>query len=47
MLKYILTEPKLNSDIKKKLLEETAKVALESNQTEIAWKIALLSEREK
>ncbi len=31
----------------RQFFEETAKIALESNQTEIAWKIALFAGREK
>ena len=47
MLKFLITDSTLKPDIKKPLFEETAKIALESNQTEIAWKIALYGEREK
>ncbi len=47
MLKYIIQDSELNVNSKIKLLEETAKIALESNQTDVAWKIALYSEREK
>jgi hypothetical protein len=43
MFKFLLLESELNAKTKKNLFEETAKVALESNQTEIAWKIALLA----
>lgn len=41
MLYFILKESTLDIADKKTLLEETAKVALESNHTESAWKIAL------
>ena len=47
MLKYLLFTTELKSDHKKKLLEDTVKIALESNQTEAAWKIALFAGREK
>lgn len=47
MLKYIISETTLDSNTKKLLFEETAKIALESNQSDIAWKIALYGEREK
>ena len=47
MLKYLISDTTLESNIKKKLFEETAKIALESNHIDIAWKIALYSEREK
>jgi flavin reductase (DIM6/NTAB) family NADH-FMN oxidoreductase RutF len=46
MLQTILQNSTLKSQNKKKLLEETAKVALEANQTETAWKIALYAGRE-
>ncbi len=46
MLQLILLDSSLNSSSKKILLEKTAKVALESNHTEIAWKIALYAGRE-
>ena len=46
MLQLILVDPSLNSSAKKILIEKTAKVALESNHTEIAWKIALYAGRE-
>ena len=46
MLQLILIDSSLNSSAKKILLEKTAKVALESNHTEIAWKIALYAGRE-
>lgn len=46
MLQLILGDPSLNSSTKKMLFEKTAKVALEANQTEIAWKIALYAGRE-
>ncbi|MBK7630129.1 MAG: flavin reductase family protein [Ignavibacteriales bacterium] len=47
MLKYLLMEFELDQTQKRNLLEETAKIALESNQTDVAWKIALFSGREK
>ena len=47
MLKYLITNSTIKPSIKKPLFEETAKIALESNHTEAAWKIALYSEREK
>ncbi len=46
MLKYILSDSGLDSKVKKNLLEKTARIALESNQTETAWKIALFAGRE-
>lgn len=46
MLQVILVDPSLNESAKKILLEKTAKVALETNHTEIAWKIALYAGRE-
>ncbi len=46
MLKIILQDSTLKSEDKKRLVEETAKVALESNQTETAWKIALYAGRD-
>jgi flavin reductase (DIM6/NTAB) family NADH-FMN oxidoreductase RutF len=46
MLKVILNDSSLNSSKKKLLLEQTAKIALETNHTEIAWKIALFAGRE-
>lgn len=46
MLQLILVDSTLHSSTKKKLIEETAKVALESNHTQIAWKIALFAGRE-
>ena len=47
MLKYLLEDIELDVKLKRQLFEETAKIALESNQTEIAWKIALFAGREK
>lgn len=47
MLKYLLDDLALDVKLKRQLFEETVKVALESNQTEIAWKIALFAGREK
>ena len=47
MLKFLIADSTLKPDNKKPLFEETAKIALESDQTEIAWKIALYGEREK
>lgn len=47
MLKYLLHDSELDLKLKHQLIEETAKIALESNQTEIAWKIALFAGREK
>lgn len=47
MLKFLLLESELDSASKKYLLEETAKIALENNKTETAWKIALYAGREK
>ena len=46
MLRILLQDSSIKSKDKEKLLEETAKVALEANQTEIAWKIALYAGRE-
>jgi flavin reductase (DIM6/NTAB) family NADH-FMN oxidoreductase RutF len=46
MLQIVLADSSLVSADKKQLFEKTAKVALESNQTEIAWKIALFAGRE-
>lgn len=46
MLQIILANQEFILTNKKILLEKTAKVALESNQTEIAWKIALYAGRE-
>lgn len=47
MLKYLLQDSELDLKLKHQLLEETAKIALEKNQREIAWKIALFAGREK
>lgn len=47
MLKFLLLESELDSASKKYLLEDTAKIALENNKTETAWKIALYAGREK
>ena len=47
MLQIVLVNSSLSPSNKKQLLEKTAKVALESNQTEAAWKIALFAGREK
>ncbi|MBE0551975.1 MAG: flavin reductase family protein [Ignavibacterium sp.] len=47
MLKFLLLDTELDSNYKKQLLEETAKIALETNKTETAWKIALYAGREK
>ena len=47
MLKYLLEDLELDMKLKRQFFEETAKIALESNQTEIAWKIALFAGREK
>lgn len=46
MLRFLLLDLELDKKSKKIFLEETAKVALESNQKEAAWKIALLAGRE-
>ncbi|MDP2363180.1 MAG: flavin reductase family protein [Ignavibacteria bacterium] len=46
MLKYILISNDLSDNKRKQLLEKTAKCALESNDTEFAWKIALYAGRE-
>ena len=46
MLQIILVNSSLSPSNKKQMLERTAKVALESNQTEIAWKIALFAGRD-
>jgi flavin reductase (DIM6/NTAB) family NADH-FMN oxidoreductase RutF len=46
MLQLILLDSSLSSSAKKILFEKTAKVALESNHTETAWKIALYAGRE-
>ena len=46
MLQLILVDSSLNTSTKKILFEKTVKVALESNHTEIAWKIALYAGRE-
>lgn len=46
MLKYILISNELSGNKRKQLLEITAKCALESNDTEFAWKIALYAGRE-
>jgi len=46
MLRILLQDSSIKSKDKEKLFEETAKVALEANQTEIAWKIALYTGRE-
>jgi flavin reductase (DIM6/NTAB) family NADH-FMN oxidoreductase RutF len=45
MLQAVLTNSNLNTEDKKQLLEKTAKAALEVNQTEAAWKIALYAGR--
>ena len=47
MLKYLLLDSELNAKAKKHLIEQTAKIALESNQIETGWKIALLAGRER
>jgi len=46
MLQIVLVNSSLSPSDKKQMLEKTAKVALESNQTEIAWKIALFAGRD-
>jgi flavin reductase (DIM6/NTAB) family NADH-FMN oxidoreductase RutF len=46
LLKILLQNTTLKSEEKKKLFEQTAKVALEANQAEIAWKIALFAGRD-
>jgi len=46
MLQIVLVNSSLSPSDKKQMLERTAKVALESNQTEIAWKIALFAGRD-
>jgi flavin reductase (DIM6/NTAB) family NADH-FMN oxidoreductase RutF len=46
MFRFLLLDSELNKRTRKFLLEQTAKIALESNQTEIAWKIALAAGRE-
>ncbi len=46
MLKYILVSNELSGNKRKQLLEKTAKCALESNDTEFAWKIALYAGRD-
>jgi hypothetical protein len=46
MLQIVLINSSLSPSDKKQMLEKTAKVALESNQTEIAWMIALFAGRE-
>jgi flavin reductase (DIM6/NTAB) family NADH-FMN oxidoreductase RutF len=45
MLQIVLSDSNLNLSYRKQMLEKTAKVALELNQTEIAWKIALYAGR--
>lgn len=45
MLQIVLADSNLDPMDKKQLLEKTAKAALESNQTELAWKIALYAGR--
>ena len=47
MLKYLVLDSELDFSAKKNLFEETAKLALENNNTETAWKIALYAGREK
>ncbi|MEO8233000.1 MAG: flavin reductase family protein [Ignavibacteriota bacterium] len=47
MLKFLLQDTELDVNLKRQYFEETAKIALESNQIEIAWKIALFAGREK
>ena len=47
MLKYILMNPDISNEDRKQLLEQTAKCALESNDNEFAWKIALYAGRFK
>lgn len=46
MLQIILSSKSLKKSDRKRFLEKTAKVALEANQTEIAWKIALFAGRD-
>lgn len=46
MLQIVLSDSSLISLNRKQMLEKTAKVALESNQTEIAWMIAIYAGRE-
>ena len=46
MLQIVLVNSSLSPSNKKQMLERTAKVVLESNQTEIAWKIALFAGRD-
>lgn len=46
MLQIVLVNSSLSPSDKKQMLERTAKVALELNQTEIAWKIALFAGRD-
>lgn len=46
MLQIVLVNSSLSPSDKKQMLEKTAKVALEVNQTEIAWKIALFAGRD-
>jgi flavin reductase (DIM6/NTAB) family NADH-FMN oxidoreductase RutF len=46
MLQIVLVNSSLSPSDKKQMLEITAKVALEVNQTEIAWKIALFAGRD-
>lgn len=46
MLRFLLLDSELDKSTKKLFLEKTAKIALESNQTVTAWKIALLAGRE-
>jgi len=46
MLQIFLVNSSLSPSDKKQMLERTAKVALELNQTEIAWKIALFAGRD-
>ncbi len=47
MLRFLLEDSEIKPNLKRHLFEETAKIALESNQTEAAWKIALFAGREK
>lgn len=46
MMQIVLVNSSLSPSDKKQMLEKTAKVALEVNQTEIAWKIALFAGRD-
>ncbi len=46
MVQIVLANPSLSPSDKKHLLEKAAKAALEANQTEIAWKIALFAGRD-